>query len=99
MSVHASHSIDKSNGVESDDLVEKDTTELELEKLLFGDETGFHETLKPHGQIFAPITQPAEQCRLQEEGLEEVDDADVCILNWALILQATQLIPALALLH
>ena len=99
MSVNASHSIDNSIGVESDDLVGKDTTELELEKLLFGDETGFHGSLKPHGQIVVPVSQPAEQCRLQEEGLEEVDDADVCILNWALGLQQTQLIPALALLH
>ena len=87
MSVHASHGIDSSNGVETDDLVGKDTTELELEKLLFGDDIGFHESLKPHGQIFAPTSQQAEQGRLQEEGLEEIDDSDVCILNWALSLQ------------
>ena len=87
MSVHASHSINSSTGVESDDLPGKDKTELELEKLLFGDEIGFHESLKPHGQIVAPMSQPAEHGRLPEEGLEEIDDADVCILKWALGLQ------------
>ena len=87
MSVNASHSIDSSNGVEGDDLVGKDKTELELEKLVFGDETGFHEDLKLQGQRTAPTSQPAEQGRPQEEGLEDIDDADVCTLNRALGLQ------------
>ena len=99
MSVNASHSINGFNGVESNDVVGKDKTELELEKLVFGDEIGFHEGLKLQGQRDAPTSQPVKQGRLQEEGLEEIDDADVCILNWALGLQQTQLIPALALLH
>ena len=99
MSVHASHRIDNPNGVDTDDLVGKDATELELEKVLFGDDIGFHESLKPHGQISAPTSKQAEQVRLQEEGLEEIDDSDVCILNWALGLHKIELIPALALLH
>ena len=99
MSVNVSHSIDSSNGVESHDLAGKDKTELELEKLLFGDEIGFHEGLKPRGQRVAPTSQAVEQGRLQQEGLEEINDADVCTMDWALGLQQTQLIPALALLH
>ena len=99
MSVNTSHSMDSFNRVESDEMVRKDKTELELEKLVFGDQTGFHEGLRLQGQRAALTTQPAEQGRLQEEGLEDIDDADVCTLNWALGLQQTQLIPALALLH
>ena len=99
MSVGASNSMDSSNGMEVDELVGKDKTELELEKLVFGDEVGFHEGLNLHGQRAAPGSQPTEQGQLQEEGLEEIDDADVCTSNWALGLQQTQLIPALAVFH
>ena len=89
MSVNASNSMDSFSGVESDDSIGKDKTELELEKLVFGDGIGFHEGLKPHGQRAAPASQPGEQDRLEEEGLEEIDDADVCTLNWSLGLQQT----------
>ena len=99
MSVSASNSMDNSNGMEVDELAGKDKTELELEKLVFGDEVGFHDGLNLHGQRVAPDSQPAEQGLMQEEGLEEIDDADVCTLNWALGLQQTQLIPALAVFH
>ena len=83
MSANASNTIDSSSGVESDDSIGKDKTELELEKLVFGDEIGFHEGLKPHGQRAPPASQPSEQGRLEEEGLEDIDDADVCILDWS----------------
>ena len=75
--------MDSFSGVESDDSMGKDKTELELEKLVFGDEIGFHEGLiKPHGHKAAPTSQPGGQDRLEEEGLEEIDDADVCTLTW-----------------
>ena len=80
MSVNASNSMDSFSGVESDDSMGKDKTELELEKLVFGDEIGFHKGLKPHGHRAAPTSQPG-QDRLEEKGLEEIDDADVCTLN------------------
>ena len=86
MSVNASNSMDSFSGVESDDSIRKDKTELELEKLVFGDEIGFHEGLKPHGHRAAPTSQPGGQDRLEEKGLEEIDDADVCTLNWSLAL-------------
>lgn len=91
MSVNASNSIDSFGEVESGDSIGKDKTELELEKLVFGDEIGFHEGLEPHEQRAAPTSQPNESGGLQEEGLEEIDDADVCTLNWALCLQQTYL--------
>ncbi len=89
MSVNANNSLDSSSGVESDDSIGKDKTELELERLVFGDEIGFQEGLKPHRQRAAPLSQPGEQDRLEDEGLEEIDDADVCTLNWTLGLQQT----------
>lgn len=81
MSVRASNSMDSFSGIESDDSIGKDKTELELEKLVFGDEIGFHEGLKPHGQGAAPASQPGEQDPLQEEALEEIDDADVSLFH------------------
>ena len=86
MSINASNSLGNVSGVESDDSIVKDKTELELEKVVFGDEIGFHEGLKPHGHRAAPTSQPGGQDRLEEEGLEEIDDADVCTLNRSLAL-------------
>ena len=89
MPVNASNSMDSFSGVESDDSIEKDQTELELEKIVFGDEIGFHEGLKPHGHRAAPTNQRGGQDPLVEEGLEDIDDADVCTLNWSLTLSQT----------
>ena len=70
---------------DSDDAMEKDDTELELEKLVFGDDTGFHERLKSHrseptaldksGKVWSKQEQPGD---LLENGMEDIDDADVC---------------------
>lgn len=76
------------NSVDGDNLMEKDKTEVELEKLLFGDDAGFYKSLQPHGQGSAPLTAPAgqsqhvEQDRLDQKGLEDIDDADVCTFGW-----------------
>ena len=62
------------------DLIEKDATELELEKLLFGDETGFREGLKSYRDDDENIG------ILQSEGREkdafpEEEEADLEALN------------------
>ena len=76
------------SGSDSDDPMEKDETELELEKLVFGDDTGFHERLKSHrqevgvqGQSRTAQSKQEEPDGLEEEGLEDVDDADVCTFD------------------
>ena len=73
------------SGLVSDDLREKDETELELEKLIFGDSAGFH------GQDFSSTYSREVEAEDEgdrvvsgggeeeaEEGLETVGDADVC---------------------
>lgn len=68
----------------SDDPMAKDETEVELEKLVFGDCTGFLEGLKAHRQ--APARSDFEQLEVGEDadpdveedgGLEGIADADV----------------------
>lgn len=63
---------------------EKDKTELELEKLVFGDELGFYDGLKSLQDDSAKglVTEADDQAEGDEneeteEGLEGVDDADV----------------------
>lgn len=73
------------NGFESDVSGEKDETELELEKLIFGDDAGFRVGLSTdRSRSFARHceAQGAEKNRLEvrpesEDGLEGVDDANV----------------------
>ncbi|KAK3174894.1 hypothetical protein OEA41_002140 [Lepraria neglecta] len=76
------------SGSDSDDPMEKDETELELEKLVFGDDTGFHERLKSHrqelgvrGQSRIAQSKQKEPDSLEEEGLEDVDDADLFFID------------------
>lgn len=76
------------SGSDSDDPTQKDETELELEKLIFGDDTGFHERLKSHrqelgvrGQSRTAQSKQDEPDGLEEQGLEDIDDADVCTLD------------------
>lgn len=78
---------DSSEFLSGDDSVEwnkKDATELELEKLVFGDELGFYDGLKSanHATVSrtgkdAELSVDADVDKLTEEGLEGVDDADV----------------------
>lgn len=81
------HDSDSSfNGFNSDDSMEKDKTELELEKLVFGDEAGFQKGLSTHerkdhtaehGLVGGDHLDDA-QVEQDQEGLEGLDDADVC---------------------
>ena len=73
------------NGFESDVSGEKDETELELEKLVFGDDAGFRAGLSTNrSRSFARHCEAegAENIHLQagpepEDGFEGVDDANV----------------------
>ena len=65
----------------SDEEEDKDSTELELEKAVFGDDAGFHEGLKAHG-----VTRDndkrnniAQEDRDDEaeDDIRDIDDADV----------------------
>lgn len=69
----------------SDDPVEKDETEVELEKLVFGDDAGFLEGLKSHRQEVArsevdqleEVAEGKDTSADEDEGLEGIADADV----------------------
>jgi len=85
----------------SDDPMEKDKTEIELEKLLFGDNTGFHEELKAHGKsagALFPYTAEQDQQDEHDEGLEGVDDADVCTFDDPVLIYISRLTLCSALL-
>ena len=56
---------------------EKDSTEEELEKLVFGDSAGFRASLKRSQQVAISSSQPEEADEKGETGLEETQDADV----------------------
>ncbi len=76
---------DDFHGLGGDDAMEKDEIEVELEKLVFGDDAGFHEDLKSyHAGVFtteheanAEDQQDTAQVSDEDQGLEDVDDADV----------------------
>ena len=84
---------DDFEGLDSDDRMEKDETELELEKLVFGDAAGFHEGLRSHQEDAFPtkldINSEGEDDSAQDEdeGLEGVDDADVCTVTMLVVPQ------------
>ena len=67
-----------------DDSVAKDTTEIELERLVFGDKPGFHEGLNSYRDASIDLARSANGDRQQaqdglgEGDLEGFDDADVC---------------------
>ena len=72
------------NKIDGDDSTAKDTTEIELEKLVFGDTPGFHEGLKSYRDASIDLARSVNSDRQQaQDGLEEgdlegFDDADVC---------------------
>ena len=85
---------DDSEGLDSDDPMEKDETEVELEKLVFGDDAGFHEGLKSYNENAFPTKlksnaedqRNAAQVSDEEQALQGVDDADVRTLAMLLAL-------------
>lgn len=76
---------DSHHGFESDETVEKDETELELEKLVFGDDAGFRaalnadrrDTFSKKSSEKAAEALYDEVETVSEDGFNEVDDADV----------------------
>lgn len=83
-------------GFDSDEPMEKDGTEIELEKLVFGDKSGFLEGLKAHKDASNVLRGLVNDGRGQaQDGLEEgdlgrLDDADVCKLELPLRLAFAQ---------
>lgn len=82
--VNQDDSSESFNGYDSAESKEKDATELELEKLVFGDELGFYDGLQSLNDAAiletgndAEIQADGGEDGLTEEGLEGVDDADV----------------------
>ena len=76
--------VDDFEGLDSDEPMEKDETEIELEKLVFGDESGFYEGLRSYNGANDDLRdlvdgdQQHAQDDLEEGNLEGLDDADVC---------------------
>lgn len=77
---------DVKENLDNDDPTEKDQTEVELEKLVFGDDAGFLEGLQSHGQEVPRLDlgQLEESTNVgtddgEDDGLEGIADADVKI--------------------
>lgn len=75
--------VDDLEGFDSDEPIEKDETEIELEKLVFGDESGFHEGLKSYKDASTDLRDLVDgdwqqaQDALEQGKLEGLDDANV----------------------
>ena len=68
----------------SADLMEKDKTEEQLEKLVFGDDAGFRSALKTHGRSNRElaltendVAEDGDEASADGEELGDLDDADV----------------------
>ena len=94
--------VDDFEGLDSDEPMGKDGTELVLEKLVFGDECGFHEGLKSYKNSktdFRDLVdgdQQNGQDGLEEGTLEGHDDADVCKVEPLLGPPFAQRLPAVS---
>lgn len=77
----ARHNDDDSDASTSDGDVEmqKDATEEELERLVFGDSAGFRQGIKNFGRGGELVVRDDEQDEEASE-LDDVADADVCLL-------------------
>ena len=86
--------------LDDEDPIEKDKTEVELEKLIFGDDSGFHEGLKSYkngGTDFQGLLdgeRQQTQGSLEDGKLENLDDADVGKLNCASVWLSLNFLPA-----
>ena len=87
MALPQPHDSDSSfNDFDSDVSTEKDKSELELEKLVFGDEAGFQEGLSNYERKYHTVEHDLvvgehlddDQVERDQEGLKGLDDADVC---------------------
>ena len=82
------------------DPIEKDKTEIGLEKLVFGDDSGFHEGLKSYRNGATDFQRLLDGERQQNQGsledgkLENLDDADVGKSNCALVWLSLNIVPA-----
>lgn len=80
--------------------IEKDKTEVELKKLVFGDDSGFHEGLKsyetggPNLQGLLDGERQQIQASLEDRKLENLDDADVGNSNSASVWLLLNILPA-----
>lgn len=78
---------DDFEGLDSDEPMEKDETEIELEKLVFGDDSGFHEGLKSYKDASNHLRDLVDGDKQQvQDGLEEgilegLDDSDLLFLD------------------
>ena len=83
-----------------EDPIEKDKTEIELEKLVLGDDSGFHEGLKSYKHGSTDIQGLLDGERQQAQGsledgkLENFDDADVGKSNCASVWLSLNILPA-----
>ncbi|KAI4114558.1 MAG: hypothetical protein LQ345_004682 [Seirophora villosa] len=71
-------------GSGSEEQQDKDITELELEKAVFGDQAGFYEQLKEHRISGDYRNQPVSAQRSREDGVDDlhlINDADLFILD------------------
>ena len=86
-----------------EDPIEKDRTEIELEKLVLGDESGFHEGLKSYKHGSTDFQGLLDGERQQPQGssedgkLEQLDDADVGKSNCASVWLSLNNLPAVLL--
>ncbi|KAL8943315.1 MAG: hypothetical protein Q9216_001158 [Gyalolechia sp. 2 TL-2023] len=81
----ADDSSDAFGDFKSNEEEEKDSSELELETAVFGDEAGFHERLKRHGVTkddheFTTIVAKGVQDEVEDD-IRNMDDADLFILD------------------
>ena len=87
--------------LDDEDPIEKDKTEIELEKLVFGDDSGFHEGLKsyeaggPNFQGLLDGERQQIQASLEDGKLENLDDADVGNSNSASVWLSLNILPAI----
>ncbi|KAL8626618.1 hypothetical protein Q9189_007683 [Teloschistes chrysophthalmus] len=80
-----------SSGFESDDQDDKDSLELELEKAVFGDDSGFHQRLNEHSRredshVLSTTQRKNLQIKRERQELENIqdlEDADLFVLDSA----------------
>ncbi|KAI4103981.1 MAG: hypothetical protein L6R37_003543 [Teloschistes peruensis] len=80
-----------SSGFESDDQDDKDSLELELEKAVFGDDSGFHQRLNEHSHqedSHIPFTAQRNDLQIRRErqeleNIQDLEDADLFVLDSA----------------